>query len=215
MFNNSSLDLTSNKTTTIAIISSINVSDIVVSIILSLISLLTVVSNSIVMIALIYDKKLRKPSNYIIFSLSVADVLTGAILMPMMIILFLAPKSQPCIWIFEIELLFNISSIYHIFCITIDRYLNIVSFRYSVTQSARPVIILIAIAWMVAFSVVFIPRIWGDHIFGQVYDNKNECRIVMSPIYMHIRFTISTYVPFITIIVLNVKIFIVSVYVFI
>jgi hypothetical protein len=115
MFNNSSLDLINKNDTTTNIKSDITISDIVVSSILSVISLLTVISNLIVIIAIIYDKKLRKPSNYIIFSLSVADILTGAILMPVMIVLLLAPQSQQCIWIFKIELLLNISSIYHIY----------------------------------------------------------------------------------------------------
>uniref|UniRef100_A0A3B3ZT35 G-protein coupled receptors family 1 profile domain-containing protein n=1 Tax=Periophthalmus magnuspinnatus TaxID=409849 RepID=A0A3B3ZT35_9GOBI len=95
---------------------------------LCLISLLTVTMNLLVIISIAHFRQLHSPTNLLILSLAVSDLLVGLLLIPAEILItdscwFLG--NTLCILFYMIDLTIILSSIGNIVLISIDRYLAI------------------------------------------------------------------------------------------
>uniref|UniRef100_A0A3P9Q5Y6 G-protein coupled receptors family 1 profile domain-containing protein n=1 Tax=Poecilia reticulata TaxID=8081 RepID=A0A3P9Q5Y6_POERE len=93
---------------------------------LALLSLVTVCGNLLVIISVFYFKQLHTPTNTLILSLAVADLLVGMVIFPLSLFFPLSScmynVSLFCKIRDSFDTLLSICSIMHLCCISVDRY---------------------------------------------------------------------------------------------
>ncbi|XP_077409101.1 trace amine-associated receptor 1-like [Vanacampus margaritifer] len=145
---------------------------------LALLSVVTICGNLFVIMTILYFKQLRNPTNYLIVSLAVADLLVGLIVFP----LSMAFSLSSCIYhedlFCKIRSSFDISlstcSILNLCCISIDRYYAVCQpLTYKAKMNHCVVVIMILINWGVSALIAI-----GVMIAGlQSEDCKERCLI--------------------------------------
>lgn len=135
----------------------------VATLFLTLITLITIAGNLFVIIAILTNKRLQILSNYLIFSLSVTDLVLGLIVMPLRIVEDIYYYDK---WIFGgflcnavvfIRVSTYLTSMLHIFGISVDRYLCVTSLKYMQTRSKKNMIVIISLAWGIALTLTALP----------------------------------------------------------
>ncbi|XP_060761181.1 trace amine-associated receptor 13c-like [Neoarius graeffei] len=143
--------------------------------------LLTVCGNLLVIVSVFHFKQLHTPTNMLLFSLAVSDCLTGALVMPPVLIWAI----ESC-WIFDkdfcighlmISYVLTGLSIYNIALIAVDRYLALSNpFFYINTISRRTMSIVVFSSWCASlmyymtlfyFNGIFANSVMcpGDYLF--------------------------------------------------
>ncbi|CAG2119055.1 unnamed protein product, partial [Medioppia subpectinata] len=126
------------------------------SILLFAIIFITIIGNLLVIVSVIKTPKLQIRSNYLILSLSVTDLLTGLIAMPVTAYHEVVHMND---WLMGYAMchihmfighVLSIASFLHIFFIAIDRYVSVSRVEYSMNRSLRPAWVMIAISWTLA-----------------------------------------------------------------
>ena len=146
----------------------------VMSICYVLLSIVTVVGNALVIIAVWKDplKTLRSsPSNAILVSLAVADLMVGLVLAPGAALFYLrfAVKAQP--WIFlmfviEFSHFFLAVSVFHILLLTIDRYFALAKpLKYRAIVTKGRVAVVSSFIWVFCFCYGVLSSILKVHFF--------------------------------------------------
>lgn len=125
--------------------------------------------NSLVFILFLKTKTLRSPANYILLSLAISDFLTGLLNIPLYVIVVHTPIISSSELSFRLGFLVPvvhvvtaISSSYHIYIATLEKYLSIahpVSHRLIRKGTVKAAILLV---WLVAAFLGFLPFIWID-----------------------------------------------------
>ncbi|XP_036003536.1 trace amine-associated receptor 1-like [Fundulus heteroclitus] len=131
----------------------------------SIVSTLTVSGNLLVITSVIYFKQLHTPTNYLILSLAVADLLVGAL-----VLLFnMALSLQSCLYFGDLvckirrslDISLMTTSILNLCCISIDRYYAVcqpLTYRTQINVSVVSVMILLS--WIVSalsgFGIMFV-----------------------------------------------------------
>uniref|UniRef100_A0A3B4FBB6 G-protein coupled receptors family 1 profile domain-containing protein n=1 Tax=Pundamilia nyererei TaxID=303518 RepID=A0A3B4FBB6_9CICH len=95
-------------------------------VVLSSFMLLTICGNLLVIISIIYFRYLHTPTNYLILSMAVADLLIGALIFP----LSMTVSLKPCLYIYSLlcnlrstmDVTMGVSSLLNLCCISVDRY---------------------------------------------------------------------------------------------
>ncbi|CAG5124272.1 unnamed protein product [Candidula unifasciata] len=147
---------------------SVNVVDILSSILLCAVVLLVLVGNTLVVLAVATSRKLRTVTNVFIVNLACADLLLGVLILP-----FSAVLEIKDIWIFgriwcqvwlAVDVWLCTASILNLCCISLDRYLAITRpIRYPGLMSARRAKTLVAGVWLFSFIIGCPPLIgWND-----------------------------------------------------
>ncbi|CAG2106034.1 unnamed protein product [Medioppia subpectinata] len=107
---------------------------------------------------IITTHKLQIRSNYLILSLSITDLMVGALSMPVFAYHEVVHLND---WLMGyamchihnfVTYVLSIASFLHIFFIAIDRYLSVSRVDYSRNRSLRPVWVMIAISWTLAVA---------------------------------------------------------------
>ncbi|CAG2102971.1 unnamed protein product [Medioppia subpectinata] len=128
------------------------------SILLFAIILITFIGNVLVITAVTTTPNLRIAFNYLILSLSIANLLMSVVSMPVTAyqeVVHLNTWSfgkTVCVVHHVITYSLGIASFFHIFFIAIDRYLSVSRVDYSANRSLRPTLAMIAISWILSVA---------------------------------------------------------------
>lgn len=115
-------------------------------------SILTILGNTLVILAFFLDRQIRQPTNYFILSLSLSDFLIGLLSMPLLTI-YIYAKDWPLnaticdIWL-SLDYTVCLTSIYTVLLITIDRFCSVkMPAKYRKWRTTKKINIMIAITW--------------------------------------------------------------------
>ncbi len=142
--------------------------DIFALFLMLIISITSVTGNTLTVIAVVKNRSLRSVVTYTFVSnLAVADILTGAIVLPAIMrttILSYSGKSASCLFGIPL-LLFNLVSIQTLAVVAIDRYIAITDpLWYQVRMSWKVILMLICYTWCVGGLFAFAPALgWGSY----------------------------------------------------
>uniref|UniRef100_A0A8C6S6A9 G-protein coupled receptors family 1 profile domain-containing protein n=1 Tax=Neogobius melanostomus TaxID=47308 RepID=A0A8C6S6A9_9GOBI len=131
---------------------------VLVYLVLGLLSAVTVCGNILVIISIVYFKQLHIPTNYLILSLAVADLLVGVVIFPYSMTHTLTSclyqenvfcKIRDCI-----DAILCTSSILNLCCISVDRYYAICHpLTYKMTITVRVAGVMIFVTWSVSVMI--------------------------------------------------------------
>ena len=153
-----------------------------IAVVMSIVSLITSLGNALVIVAVRTDRRLRTVSNYFIFSLAVADLLIGLLVMPLSIIYFVNEFTWPlgrmvCETWLTLDYVTCTASIFSLFILSLDRYWSISSpLKYMKKRTSRRALIMISLAWFL--SCMWIIPVWGWHHItrgGHRLVPENDC----------------------------------------
>ncbi|TKS75759.1 5-hydroxytryptamine receptor 1E [Collichthys lucidus] len=182
----------------------------VVVVVLSLLTLLTVLINGAVIIAICTTKKLHLPANYLICSLAVTDFLVALLVMPISI-LYITMESWSlgqvvCEMWLSMDMTCCTCSILHLCAIALDRYWAITkAIEYARKRSARRAAFMVAIVWVISVFISMPPLFWRQR---PRRDGLQQCLIEHD----HLGYTIYStlgafYIPMIIILILYYRIY--------
>lgn len=125
----------------------------------------TIIGNALVCLAVAIVRKLRTPSNLLIVSLAVSDLLVAVLVMPYAVVQEIKGR-----WVLgrtfcdtwtSLDVLLCTASILNLCCISIDRYLVITRpFDYAMKRTPKRMALMIFVVW-VASATITIPPIFG------------------------------------------------------
>ncbi|KAF3696461.1 Trace amine-associated receptor 7a [Channa argus] len=181
-------------------------------ILLSFISLLTVVLNLLVIISISHFRQLHTPTNSIILSLAVSDVLVGLFVIPFQTLLM-----EPCwflgdlmcsLWFF-LAFITVPSSEVNMVLISVDRYVAICDpLHYSTRITQKRVQICVLLCWIYCVFYSFVLLYDNLNQPGRYNSCYGQCVINISGA-VHI--VLAFIIPVSTIIILYVRVFVVAV----
>ncbi|XP_076026983.1 trace amine-associated receptor 1-like [Genypterus blacodes] len=181
---------------------------ILVNLILGLIAVLTVFGNVLVMIAVMYFKQLHTPTNSLILSLAVADLLVGLLVFPFS----MAFSLSSCFYevaIFckirgSLDITLSACSVLNLCCISIDRYYAVckpLTYRNHITNTVA--IVMILISWIISAAIGVAILVVGLNL----KDCGDDCMDQFNTILFNAH---SFYFPVILILCIYLKIFLVA-----
>lgn len=146
-----------------------NAPSAVLGVFLGSISLTTIIMNILVLCAVKMEKKLQTVGNLYIVSLSIADLIVGAAVMPLNIVDLLSPRwplgLAACLFWLSMDYVASTASIFNLFILCMDRYRSVRQpLRYLKYRTKMRASLLILAVWLLSFTWV-IP-ILGWHAFA-------------------------------------------------
>ncbi|XP_034556040.1 trace amine-associated receptor 1-like [Notolabrus celidotus] len=141
--------------TTIVFTSNVSITCILLYIYLGSLSVVTICGNLLVIISIIYFKQLHSPTNYLILSLAVADLLVGVVVFP-----FSMAFTVTSCWYHEdffckirgsFDVTLSTASILNLCCISIDRYYAVCQpLTYKSKVNNNVIGLMILVSWGIA-----------------------------------------------------------------
>lgn len=185
------------------------VKKVFISLAFSIIIFLTVFGNLLVFLAVVCTRNLRKPTNYLVVNLAIADMSLGVSVLPFSAALEVLGHwpfgSTFCeIWA-AIDVLYCTASINTLCVISIDRYIGVTRpLRYREMITGKHVLAMILTVWVVSFAVS-IPALlgWRDHSSSEL----NSCDVNDQIGYVFFSVSVSFYIPTIIVIFIYWKIY--------
>ncbi|XP_034555685.1 5-hydroxytryptamine receptor 1E [Notolabrus celidotus] len=137
----------------------------VVVFVLSLLTLLTVLVNGGVILAICTTKKLHLPANYLICSLAVTDFLVALLVMPISILYITMERWSlgrvVCEMWLSVDMTCCTCSILHLCVIALDRYWAITkAIEYARKRSARRAAVMVGTVWVISIFISIPPLFW-------------------------------------------------------
>lgn len=181
-----------------------------IGIILMVFSLVTVLGNLLVILAVIRERYLHSATNYFVMSLAFADCLVGLVVMPLSTLYEILEY-----WIFgtnwcdiwrSLDVLFSTASILNLCVISLDRYWAITDpFTYPTKMSRKRAYYLIGVVWVCSSLISFPAIIWWRKVRTEV--PSNQCPFTDNLGYLIFSSTISFYLPLIVMVFTYYKIY--------
>ncbi|NXP30831.1 HRH1 protein, partial [Leiothrix lutea] len=146
------------------------------------ISLTTIIMNILVLCAVKTEKKLQTVGNLYIVSLSIADLIVGAAVMPLNIVDLLSPRwplgLAACSFWLSMDYVASTASIFNLFILCMDRYRSVQQpLRYLKYRTKMRASLLILGAWLLSFTWVIPILCWhliANHGQRKVPEDKCE-----------------------------------------
>ncbi|XP_012640701.1 histamine H1 receptor [Microcebus murinus] len=147
-------------------------------VVLSTVSLVTVGLNLLVLYAVRIERKLHTVGNLYIVSLSVADLIVGAVVMPMNILYLLRSRwslGRPlCLFWLSMDYVASTASIFSVFILCIDRYRSVQQpLRYLKYRTKTRASATILGAWFLSFLWV-IPILGWHHFMSKIAKRRED-----------------------------------------
>ncbi|XP_054617361.1 trace amine-associated receptor 1-like [Dunckerocampus dactyliophorus] len=131
---------------------------VLLNIFLCLLSIIIICGNLLIIISVVYFKQLHTPTNYLILSLAVADLLVGVLGFPLSIeftVTFCVYQEELlCKVRSSVDITLSIASILHLCCISIDRYHAVCKpLTYRTTITVHVAVFMILVSWSLPLLV--------------------------------------------------------------
>ena len=130
--------------------------------------LVTILGNSVVIVSICHFKQLHSPTNVLILSLALVDLLVGVIVMP-----FSATRTVTGCWFYgedfcllhsSFDVFFTTISIFHLVCIAVDRHQAICNpLHYSRKITMSVAVMMVCVTWALA----------AVYAYGVIYSKAN------------------------------------------
>ncbi|XP_026784837.3 trace amine-associated receptor 13c-like [Pangasianodon hypophthalmus] len=176
--------------------------------------LLTVCGNMLVIISVCHFKQLHTPTNMLVLSLAVSDFLSGALVMPSILIWTIEScwtlGRDFCISFLLIGGFLMIVSFYNIALISVDRYLALSNpFLYTSKISRRTMCIVVYCNWCVclAYNITFY---YFNGTFKSFVMCPGECFFLLNEVWSVIDLIYSFIFPCSVIIILYTRVFLIA-----
>ncbi|BHF63475.1 Receptor [Sparganum proliferum] len=160
-----------------------------VSLFLGLLIFCIIGGNALVVASILRERQLRVVSNYLILSLSVADLLVATVVMPLSVIQEVSRGwwlglGLCDLWICADVLLCTVS-ILHLCAIAVERYLAVTNLAYLRHRSAILVLVMVVICWVLSTMVSLPARFHRARTLDEVNRvlYQGDCRINVEPGY--------------------------------
>ncbi|XP_034417882.1 trace amine-associated receptor 13c-like [Cyclopterus lumpus] len=184
-------------------------------VLLSSISLITVALNLLVIISISHFRQLHSPTNLLILSLAVSDLLVGLLLMPVEIIYiedcwFLGDVL--CTLYYLVDYIITTASVANMVLISVDRYIAICDpLHYPTKVTKRRAQHCVCLCWI--WSVIFRIILLHDHLEKPGRSNScfGECVVVINYTAGVVDLVFTFIIPIFVIIVLYMRVFMVAV----
>ncbi|XP_060592276.1 histamine H2 receptor-like [Ruditapes philippinarum] len=184
---------------------------IVISVLLGVLIIGTIIGNSLVCIAVGLVKRLQSPSNLLIVSLALSDLLVALLVMPFSAINEVLGGRWPfsetvCDLWTSLDVIMCTASILNLCMISVDRYFVITRpFQYAIKRTPKRMAIMIAAVWSLAV-IISVPPLFG----WKTELGPGECHISQEIGYQIYATFGAFYVPLIVMIVIYFRIWLVS-----
>ncbi|NWR56287.1 HRH1 protein, partial [Bucorvus abyssinicus] len=160
----------------------------ILGVLLGSISLITIVMNLLVLYAVKTEKKLQTVGNLYIVSLSVADLIVGAAVMPLNIVYLLRSMWNlglpACLFWLSMDYVACTASIFNLFILCIDRYRSVQQpLKYLKYRTKMRASLMILGVWLLSF--LWVIPILGWHVFannGNREVEANKCETEFSKV---------------------------------
>ncbi|XP_076464478.1 5-hydroxytryptamine receptor 4-like [Babylonia areolata] len=142
-----------------------------VTVILVLVPLLTILGNSVTILAVLTHRKLRTKTNAFIVSLATADLCVALLVMPFGIY----QQANNKVWTLgttlcrlsaSLDVMMCTVSIFHLSCLAIDRYLAICRPFLHERMTVRMIVAMLVFCWVVPVFISFLPIMNGWNELG-------------------------------------------------
>ncbi|XP_038652761.1 5-hydroxytryptamine receptor 1D [Scyliorhinus canicula] len=181
------------------------------SVVLGIITLATILSNSFVFVTIWLTRKLHTPANYLIGSLAVTDLLVAIMVMPISIV-YTVIKTWTLgqimcdIWLSS-DITFCTASILHLCVIALDRYWAITdALEYTKRRTPGRAGLMIAVVWVISICISIPPLFWRQ---SKALDELKECVVNTDQIFYTIYSTFGAfYIPSVLLVILYGRIYV-------
>ena len=128
---------------------------------LTAIAFLIILTNGLVLVLFRSGRLWRTKSNYLLLSLSISDMVTGIVAIPLNIYCECTLRWNTCLLSFEINRFIGISTINHILLLTLEKYLAVMHpLLHRRILTKNKVTIAVATTWLVSLLIALIPLEW-------------------------------------------------------